>query len=153
MASLLDFSRTLLCLGYVDQARLRRDEALAEARRLSPYTLAFALCHAWSGDWAIEGVKSAQTMLRSADEILAISTEQGFPMCLGFGNIMRGWCLGTMGQAAEGIPLILEGLANFRATGCNLVMPFFLTTLAEIYGMAAQPDEGLNRLAEAANIS
>ena len=58
---LIFLSRTLLYLGYVDQARLRRDEALAEARRLSPYNLVFALCHAWYGDWASEGAESAPT--------------------------------------------------------------------------------------------
>jgi predicted ATPase len=152
VASVLDFSRALICLGYVDQARLRRDECLAEARRCSPFTLAFALGHAWLVNWALEGAKSAQTMLRSADEMLAIATDGGFPMYFGWGSFIRGWCLGTLGQAAEGIPLCLEGLANFRATGCNLVVPFFLTTLAEIYGMAAQADEGLKRVAEAANI-
>ena len=58
---LIFLSRTLLYLGYVDQARLRRDEALAEARRLSPYNLVFALCFAWYGDWASEGAESAPT--------------------------------------------------------------------------------------------
>ena len=152
VASLLDFSRTLLCLGYLDQARLRRDEALTEARRHSPFTLAFALGHAWWGNWALEGTKSAQTMLRSADEILAIAMEGDFPMYLASGSVIRGWCLGTLGQAAEGIPLILEGLANWRATGCNVALPFFSTTLAEIYGMAARPEEGLDQLAEAATL-
>ena len=56
-ASLIILSRTLLCLGYVDQARLRRDEALAEARRISPYNRIYALCDAWSGDWALMGAK------------------------------------------------------------------------------------------------
>jgi predicted ATPase len=148
----LNLSRPLVCLGYVNQARLRRDEALAEARRLSPYNLLYALCTAWHVDWAINGAKSAQTMLRSAEEVLAISSEQGFPYWFGVGNIMRGWCLGAAGQAAEGIPLILQGLASFRATGANLLMPFYLTTLAEVYGMASQPEEGLNRLAEAAKL-
>ncbi len=54
---LIFLSRTLLYLGYVDEARLRRDEALAEARRISPYNLVFALCQAWYGDWASEGVE------------------------------------------------------------------------------------------------
>jgi tetratricopeptide (TPR) repeat protein len=153
VASLLDFSRALICLGYIDQARLRRDEALAEARRCSPFTLVFALCHAWLGNWALEGAKSVQSMLRSADEILGIATDGGFsPMYFGWESFIRGWCLSTLGQAADGIPLSLEGLANFRASGCNLVVPFFLTTLAEIYGMAAQPDEGLKLVAESANI-
>jgi class 3 adenylate cyclase/tetratricopeptide (TPR) repeat protein len=146
-------SRTLLCLGYVDQARVRRDEALAEARRCSPYTLVCALCYAWLGELgAIEGVKSAQATLRSAEELLAISNEQGFPRGCAWGNIMRGWCLGTMGQAAEGIPLLLQGVVDLGATGGNLMIPFFLMTLAEIHGMAAQPEEGLNRLAEAATL-
>jgi predicted ATPase len=34
----------------------------------------------------------------------------------------------------------------------TLVMPFFLTVLAELYGMAGQPEEGLNRLAEATKL-
>jgi predicted ATPase len=152
MAGLYLF-RTLLCLGYADEARWRRDTALAEARLLSPYKQVYARCLAWiGGDWAIEGVKSGRTMLRSADEILAISREHGFPLWFAFGNIIRGWCLGTLGQVAEAIPLSLQGLIDARATGCNLVMPFFLTTLAELYGMADQPEEGLNRLAEATKL-
>ena len=122
---LISLSRTLLYLGYVDQARLRRDEALAEARRLSPYNLVFALCQAWYGDWASEGLKSAPTMLQSAEKVLAISSEQGFPMWFGVGNIMRGWCLGAVGQAAEGIPLILKGIADLSATGCNMLHTVF----------------------------
>jgi predicted ATPase len=152
VAGLGDLSRTLLCLGYVDQARLRRNEALVEARRFLPYTLAFGLSHAFPGDWAIEGVTSAETTLRSAEEVLAISDELGFSDLLAWGTMMRGWCLGAMGQPAEAIPLILQGLDSSRATGAHLLIPFYLTTLAEVYGMAAQPDEGLKRLAEAANI-
>jgi hypothetical protein len=52
---LMHLSCALLCLGFVDQARLRRDEALTEARRNSPYTLAFAQLLAWHGDWAMGG--------------------------------------------------------------------------------------------------
>jgi predicted ATPase len=152
VGNLIHLSRTLLCLGYVEQARLRRDEALAEARRLSSYNLAFALSQALYGDWAIWGMKSAQTMHRSADEVLAISTEQGFPQWIMIANIMRGWCLGTMGQAEEGISLVLQGLANRRATGSKLLLPFALMMLAEVYGMASQPREGLDRLAEAAKL-
>jgi predicted ATPase len=65
---------------------------------------------------------------------------------------MRGWCLGNLGQAAEGIPLLLHGLTVCRAGGRNLMIPFFLMTLADAYGMAAQPQEGLDRLAEAAQL-
>ena len=148
----LHLSKTLLYLGYVDQARLRRDEALAEAQRLSPYNLAFALCHAWYGDWASEGMESEPTMLQSAEKVLAISAEQDFPVWSAVGNIMRGWCLGAAGQAAESISLVLKGIADLSATGCNILRPFFLMVLAQAYGKAGQLEEGLNRLVEAAKL-
>ncbi len=144
--------RTLLCLGHLDQARSRRDEALAEAQRLSPFMRAFALRQAWYGDWAIEGTKSAEKMLASAKQVVALSDEHGFRNSLAIGNIMRGWCLSALGRAAEGIPLLLQGLTVCRTGGRNLMIPFFLTTLAEAYGMAAQPREGLDQLAEAAQL-
>jgi predicted ATPase len=149
---LIFLSRTLLYLGYVDQAQLRRDEALAEARLLSPYNLVFALCHAWYGDWASEGVESARTMLQSAEKVLAISDDQGFPIWSAVGNVMRGWCLGAVGQAAESIPLMLKGIADYTATGCKILRPFYLMTIAQVYRTAEQPEEGLHRLAEAAKL-
>jgi hypothetical protein len=134
-------SRTLLCLGYVDQANSRREEALAEAQRLSPSTAAWALTVAWPSDWAMdEGAKSAARMLRSAEELLAIADKHDFSYFSPIGNIMCGWGLGTVGRSSEGIPLFLQGLTILRATGCNLVLPFYLTMFAEVYGKAAQPD-------------
>jgi len=65
---------------------------------------------------------------------------------------MRGWCLGVLGDPAEGIGLLVEGIALCRATGCNLTVPFILAILAEICALATQQEEGLNRLAEAAKL-
>jgi predicted ATPase len=152
VASLIVLSRTLLCLGYVDQARLRRGEALADARRISPYNWTYAQCDAWPGDWALLGAKEARTTLQSAEQALTSSRDQAFPMFLGVGHIMHGWCMGAIGQAEEGIPLLLQGIAIRRAAGTNLLLPFFLMTLAEVYGMAARAEEGVNRLAEAAKL-
>jgi class 3 adenylate cyclase/predicted ATPase len=150
--TLLHLSRTLLCQGYIDQARLHRDEALSEAQRLSTYRRTQAQCIAWSVYWAIEGVPSAQTMLPTAEEILGLSSKEGYPLWFGIGNIIRGWCLGVTGRAADGIPLFLQGIANAGATGWCLDMPFVLTMLAEVYAKAAQSEEGLDRLAQAAHL-
>jgi predicted ATPase len=152
LAALSHLSGALLCLGYVDQAQRRRDEALTEARQLTAYNRAFGLFLAWHRYWAIYGVKSGQAMLRSADEILAIASEHGFPLFIGFGSVMRGWCLGAAGQAEGSVSLGTQGVAVSRATGCNLVVPFLLVTLAETCGMAARPNEGLDRLAEALDL-
>jgi predicted ATPase len=146
VAALIYLSVVLLCLGYPDEALLRRDEALAEARQLSPYQQVFAERHAWYGDWATEGARSVQAMLRSAERISMISSEHGFPMFVGVGDIMRGWCLSMVGQAAEGIPLMLQGLDRYRATGTKLVVPFYMMVVAEVYGSAGQPHEALSHL-------
>jgi predicted ATPase len=143
--------RALVCLGDIDQARLCRDEALAEARRISPYTLSSMLRHVWYGDWAIEGVTSAGALLRFAEEVLVISREHGFALPFAFGNIARGWCLGVTGQPADGISLIEQALKEFPE-GANLGTPFHLMALAELYGKAGQVDEGLQRLTEAAEL-
>jgi class 3 adenylate cyclase/predicted ATPase len=143
--------RTLVCIGYVDQARLRRDEALAEARRISPYNLASMLRHVWYGDWAIGGLELAQGLNRLTEEVLAIASEQGFALPFALANMARGWCLGVMGQPAEGILLIEQGLNKFPK-GANLGRPFHLLALAELYGKAGQPEEGLKWLTEAAEL-
>jgi predicted ATPase len=75
--------------------------------------------------------------------------EHGFPMFVGVGDIMRGWCLSVVGQAAEGIPLMLQGLDRYRATGTKLVVPFYMMVLAEVYGIAGQPHEALRHLDQA----
>jgi class 3 adenylate cyclase/predicted ATPase len=144
------YLRALLCLGHIDQALLRINEALAEARRISPFNTAYALNLTSIGYWAIYGKESAEArLLRAADEVLAISNEHGFPLWSAAGKWIRGRCLGAMGQGADGVALIVKGLAEFHAIGCNLTRPFVLTTLAETYGFAGQPEEGLKRTAEA----
>jgi predicted ATPase len=150
VVTLIYLSVVLLCLGYPDQALLRRDEALAEARRLSsPYQQVYAERHAWYGDWATEGARSVQAMLQSSERISMISSEHGFPMFVGVGDIMRGWCLSVVGQAAEGIPLMLQGLDRYRATGTKLVVPFYMMVLAEVYGIAGPPHEALKHVDQA----
>jgi hypothetical protein len=100
--TLIYLSGSLLYLGYVEEARLRRDEALNEARRdgFPPYALAFALSLSLIFD-GFERTKSAKVMLRIADEIVAISNEHGFPQYIVGGNIQRGLCLRAMGQRAR----------------------------------------------------
>ena len=73
-------------------------------------------------------------------------------MFVGAGDIMRGWCLSSAGDAKTGISLLEEGLKKYAATGTKLVVPFYLTVLAEAYGAAAQPKEGLKRLGDAAKL-
>ena len=65
------------------------------------------------------------------------------------GTILRGWALAEQGQGEEGIAQIRQGLAALRATGAEVVRPYFLALLAEAYGKVGQTEEGLSVVAEA----
>jgi len=135
-------------LGYLDQARARRDAAIVEARKLRhAFTLAFALGFSLH----IEEAASEAVMLR-AEELLALTTEHGFPFWKAWGTLHRGRCLAMVGRETEGIAQMTEGLAAFRSTGTVAWLPRWLIRLAEAYGKAQRPLEGLEHLTEAIHI-
>ena len=140
---------TLAYLGYIDQARSRLKEALSEACRLRhAHTLATVLVWANWIDW----ITCSPELLRHAEELLALSTEHGFSFYSAVATGFRGRSLTTLGQAQESLALLTQGLAAVRATGAVVNTPLLLMCLAEAYAMLGQPVEGLNSLAEAAQI-
>jgi hypothetical protein len=84
-----------------------------------------------------------------AEASISVATEQEFPHWMAFGSILRGWALVQQGQAQEGIEQIIQGLLTYRATGAELLRPYFLALLAEAHGTMGQPEAGLTALAEA----
>ena len=58
---------------------------------------------------------------------------------------MRGWCLRGR-ELAQSIALFLRDCRPHK--GANLPLAFNLVTLTELYGMAAQPNERVERLAQ-----
>ena len=140
---------TLALLGHIDQARSRLNEALSEARRLRhAHTLADVLLSASS----VESITGSPQMQRHAEELLALSTERGFPLNLGWATAYRGASLIALGQGQEGLSLITRGMAGIRATGAVTGTPDLLMMLAGAYARLGKPVDGLNCLAEAAQI-
>jgi class 3 adenylate cyclase/predicted ATPase len=149
VAALSNLHCVLTVLGYPEQGRSRRDEAVAEARRISfPYPLADALLWTFLGDWS--GGKEG--MLARADELLSIATEYGFIFFIAAGTIFRGWCLALNGQKATGVALLEQGIESCRATSSLLLLPFALTLLAEARAQVGQHEQGLDHLSEAARL-
>jgi predicted ATPase/class 3 adenylate cyclase len=146
---LANLAGTLAHLGYIDQARSRLNEALSEARLGQAQTLAYVLIFA---NFTAAITRSPE-LHRHAEELLALSTEHNFSLYLGWATAFRGWSLTVLGQAQEGLSLITQGLVAVRATGTVLYTPRPLMWLAEAYAMVGQPVEGLNSLAEAAQIT
>jgi predicted ATPase len=137
-------------LGYPDQALQRVSEALARAQDLAhPQSLAIALSTA-----AIiyEFRRDGQVLQERANALLALGTEQGFPLWVAMGTILRGWALVSQGQGEEGIVQIRQGLAAWCATGAEAWRSRFLALLAEAYGKEGQIEEGLTVLAEALEV-
>jgi tetratricopeptide (TPR) repeat protein len=138
---------TLAYLGYIDQARTRMDEALSEARSLRhAQTLAHVFTFANWLYWLI------RAPVVHVEEVLAVSTEHGFPHYLGWAVAHRGRALTALGQAEEALGLLTRGLAELQATAGGINTPLLFTWLAEAYAILGQPVEERNCLAEAARI-
>jgi tetratricopeptide (TPR) repeat protein len=140
---------TLALLGYIDQARSRLKEALSEARRLRhAHTLADVLLSAC----AVEIITGSPQMQRHAEELLALSTERGLPLNLGWARASYGASLTARGKGQEGLSLMSRGMAEIRATGAVAGTPGLLMMLAGAHAKLGKPVDGLNCLAEAAQI-
>ena len=127
-------------LGYPDQALRRAQDALSVARELAhPFSLAFGLqfvaqLHHYRREYAL-----ARDL---ATEVIAVSSEQGFPLWSGMGTIVRGWALAKEGRGIEGLAQVRQGIAEWQVTGFELEWPHFLALLAEAHETVDQPKRG-----------
>jgi tetratricopeptide (TPR) repeat protein len=146
---LLHLAQTSAYLGYIDQARSRLNEALSEARQLRNALPKAEVLFVAS---TIDSITGSPEIQRHAEEALALSTEHGLPVFLAWGTARRGMSLIARGEGQEGLSLITRGIAGLRATGAVTGMPGALMLLARAYARLGQPVDGLNCLAEAAQI-
>jgi class 3 adenylate cyclase/predicted ATPase len=141
----------LFCLGFPDQALARSNTAIIEARRLAhPSSLASALAIG-AGLLSLAGGDAA--LNERADELVAITIEQGFPAWRAQGTIYRGSVKVKNGEVAEGLSLLRSGLSAYRATGTQTWMPHLIALLAAACQLAGQIEEGLTLLDNALQIS
>jgi predicted ATPase len=90
---------------------------------------------------------------KRADELVAVTTEQGFPQWRAAGTIHRGWITVKSGDVGEGISLLRSGSTTFRATGTEAWMPHHIVLLARAFEIAGQIDEGVTLLDDALQIA
>jgi predicted ATPase len=140
----------LFCLGYPDQAFALSDAAIAEARRLAhPPSLAAAL-----GPGAVllslDGNDAA--LNERAEQLVAVTAEQGFPFWGAAGTMHRGWVKVKNGDVTEGMSLLRSGLAAYRATGAVLTAPLYMSHLARACEVAGRIGESLALLDDALQI-
>ena len=138
---------TLWVLGYPDRAAARMQEGLALAQSVDhPLTLAHACRFASAFHLSRREREAAREQV---DATFALSTEHGFRVFLAVGKFHRGWLLTEEGRGEEGLALMREWLVVCRTMRAECLMPTYLAWLAEMYGRAGQPAEGLLLVNEA----
>jgi len=138
-------AQTLACSGYPDQACLRSDEAVDEARDTAHApTLAHILWHAWCTGWSAHS--DPALLLFYADELVALSADRELVFWHKRGLVCRGWCLAALGRGEQGISLLTDGLSDL---GTTIFGPLVLTMLADACRIVGQPGVGLAHLTEA----
>src|SRR5262249_17482723 len=110
-----------------------------------PFSLAYAL-H-FTG-WLCQNCRLGAEIQVAAEEEFRIATEQGFVFWHATGTFYRGAGLVQQGKPEEGLPLLVQGLDSFRATGAELTLPFQLTTRGEAYTQAGRFKDACRALDE-----
>jgi predicted ATPase len=143
----LNMARVLWMLGYPDQTLKKLNESITLAQGLAyPFNMAMTLHFA---SWCRLLRREVRLTQEQGEATIVLSTEHGFALFSGAGMIHAGWALAEQGQVEEGIAQIQQGLVILQAIGAEVFRPYGLTLLAESFGKAGRPEEGLTAVAEA----
>jgi predicted ATPase len=135
-----------LALGQTPNIAARL-QALALAQELShPYSL--VLAHAVAAE-VYQYRRDVPVVHKHAKAVVALATEQGFPLWVAYGTCLHGWALAMQSQGEEGLAQVYQGLAAWRATGSALCVPYLYTVLAEVCDHLGHMGDGLQALDEA----
>jgi predicted ATPase len=84
--------------------------------------------------------------------LVAIATEQGFPIWRAWGAIYHGWVKVKNFEITEGMSLLRSGLAAYRASGAAQWTPFYSALLASACETAGEIEESVTALDDALQI-
>jgi class 3 adenylate cyclase/predicted ATPase len=133
--------------GSPDAALVDATRALKDARQLGQAaTLLFALTltgltQILSGNY--------EAALAQADDTINIGTEKDATLRKAQGLIQRGCVWSLTGKASDGVVAISAGLVEFKATGADYFVPFYLSCLAKAHAELGQFDTARRIVAEA----
>jgi class 3 adenylate cyclase/predicted ATPase len=140
----------LFCLGFPDQALECSGAAIAEARRLPhPPSLLTSLTF---GCRLLSLVGDDTALEELADEVNAVTVEQGLPFWRAIGTVYQGWVKAKDGYVTEAVSLLHGGSSAYRATGAEIWMPHHLALLARAHEIAGQVEEAVTLVDEALEI-
>lgn len=138
-------------MGLADSATTDSWQAIERAVQLDhSHSLGFAL----SFEASIRQARGepAET-LEAAERAIKLGHTYRFPYWSAWGRMLRGWAIGKLGRLQEGTGEIEQGLADYSATGAELMRPYGLMLFAETVAAAGDPQHALNLLDEAALVT
>ena len=131
-----------LCLsGWPERAWSWEQRALEYAEELAhPFSLVNTLMFAiFVRRFRGEGDEA----LALTQQFLALGSEHGFRQYLGGADLLQGIVFVECGELAQGSALLTRGIAQYRTTPARLMLPYFLSFLAEASLRQGQVESGL----------
>jgi len=138
-------------LGEILSCRANMAEAIALAKELNDgQALVLALFYAaflaqFEGDLA--------EVERCASDLIELSTLHSFGSWHHGGSVLRVWARSVAGHTSDGIPRLEDTIADYRASGRMLVMPYYLALKAEALHLAHRTSEALEAIGEAVSLT
>lgn len=118
-------------LGFPDQALNASREALTLARTVGhPCTLGVAGHHT---AWLYQACRLSIETVAATEEESAISAEQEFALWRATAMLDKGGGIVLQGRPEEALPLLVKGLHDYRATGAECSVPYYLSMLGDAY--------------------
>jgi predicted ATPase len=141
---------TLFCLGHPAQALTRATAAIGEARKLSHApSLAVSLTN---GARLLSLAGNDSAIDEWAGQLVTVAAEQGFLLWRAMGTVYRGWVRVAESAVAEGISLLRQGSAAYRATGAEAFVPYQIALLARACEIAGQIEDAIEFVDDALQI-
>ena len=132
-------------LGSPEQALVRIREAREIAQELGqPFHMGYVLHHA---GWLNHHCRLASEAKTAGEEEIEIALEQGSRSWHATGRMYKAAGMLLEGRL-EGVPLFLDGLDAYRATGHRLALPYYLSILGSVHTRMGRFQEALDTLDE-----
>jgi tetratricopeptide (TPR) repeat protein len=133
--------------GFPEQARAQVHKAVSVARDLSDMNaLSVAL---FLTSYINQFCRLPEEAMKSTRELIEVCEAQGIVLWLAAGKVVRGWALAALGQIRDGLLLIDQGMRNWRQTGAETSVQYFLYLKAETLIRLGRSKEALALLEEA----
>lgn len=133
--------------GFPDQARAQVRKAVDVARDLSDMNaLAVGL---FLNSYVNQFCRLPEETMKNTRELIEVCEAQSIVLWLAAGKVLRGWALAALGEVREGLLLIDQGMRNWRQTGAETSVQYFLYLKAVSLAALGRSKEALGLLEEA----